>query len=177
MKHIFFPGNSISNKDWINNLSRDFSYKDKLILNYDHWRTGNKQIDFGNEVTKIKKLGINNDCIAICKSAGCYLSYLSSKNGCLNIKKFIFIGYPYLWLKKLNIDPLEALEYLGDKLLVIQKEDDPVIGWEALLKIMEKQNFQTNIVKYKKLGEDDNTHSYDDTRYLVELVEEYLNRE
>lgn len=175
MKYIFFPGNNFSNKKWIYTLSKKFLSEDRTILNYSHWETGERQIDFNKELEKIKVLNIQEDCIAICKSAGCYLSYLSSKNNYLNIKKFIFIGYPYLWLENLNFNPIEALEYSNERLLIIQKENDPVIGYADLTKILEEKGIKADIIKYKKIGEDYNTHDYEDTKYLMEEIEKYLN--
>ena len=177
MKYIFFPGNTISHKEWIHTLSKEFASKDKIILNYSHWETGDRLIDFNKELEKVKQLNIQEDCVAICKSAGCYLSYLSSKNNYLNINKFIFIGYPYLWLENLKLNPIEALEYSNEKLLIIQKEKDPVIGYAELAKILEEKGLKADIMKYERIGEDNNTHDYEDTRYLVEEIEKYVDGE
>jgi hypothetical protein len=176
MKYIFFPGNSVFNKEWIYTLSEEFTNKDKIVLNYNHWETGEKQISFDDEVEKIKGLDIQEDCIAICKSAGSYLSYLSSKSNFLNIGKFVFIGYPYIWLENLNINPLEALEYTGKRLLIIQKERDPVIGWKQLMNIVQERGIDANIIKYERDNEDNNTHSYEDIDYLAEIIKKYLIR-
>lgn len=150
--------------------------QDKIVFNYNHWETNENQINFDEEVEKIKLLDIQEDCIAICKSAGCYLSYLSYKNNYLKIKKFIFIGYPYLWLGNLNLNPREALEYTSKNLLIIQKEKDPVIGYEDLTKVIkEKRNISADIIKYEKDGEANNTHNYEDTSYIMRIIEKYLN--
>ena len=103
-----------------------------------------------------------------------FLNY--SKNNYLNIKKFIFIGYPYLWLEDLRLDPLEALKFLNDKILIIQKKKDPVIGSEELVKILNENNIQEKLIKYTRKGEPDDTHSYDDTKFLMEVIEEYSKR-
>ncbi len=175
MKYIFFPGNSFSNKEWIYTLSKEFLSEDKIILNYNHWGTEKRQIDFNKELEKIKLLNIQEDCIAICKSAGCYLSYLSSKNNYLNINKFIFIGYPYLWLENLKFNPIDALKYSNDRLLILQKENDPVAGYTDLTKILEEEGIKADIMEYERIGEDNYTHDYEDTKYLMKKIEKYLN--
>jgi hypothetical protein len=176
MKYIFFPGNSISNKEWINSFSLEFNNQDKTVLSYNHWDTGEKQINFNKELEKIRLLDFQEDCVAICKSAGCYLSYLASKNKFLNINKFVFIGYPYFWLENLKLNPMEALNYSNDRVLIIQKEMDLVIGYYDISRILDENNIKVEIIKYEREGEAVDTHHYEDTKYLKEMIEEYLNR-
>lgn len=175
MQYIFFPGNSISNKEWMNTLSLEFNSRDNLVLSYTHWDKGDKQIDFNQELEKIKLLNIENDCIAICKSAGCYLSYLASKKNFLNIKKFVFIGYPYLWLENLKLNPTEALNYSNNNVLIIQKEKDPVIGYEELSKRLRENSIKGEVIKYVRKGGAIDTHHYEDTGYLKKIIKENLN--
>jgi len=177
MKYIFFPGNSISNKEWIHTLSNEFRSKDTMVLNYDHWEMGEKLIDFNKELEKIKLLNIKDDCIAICKSAGCYLSYLSSKNNYLNVNRFVFIGYPYLWLENQKFNPIETLKYADEKLVIIQKEKDPAIWYADLTKILEEKGIKINVIRYERMGEDNNTHNYEDTKYLKKEIKKYLDKQ
>ncbi|MCD4811657.1 hypothetical protein K8R14_03575 [bacterium] len=51
MTYLFLPGNAISNKDWINNLSNEFDLP-KEVIHYNHWDT-EEEISFDVELQKL----------------------------------------------------------------------------------------------------------------------------
>lgn len=135
----------------------------------------NLNIDFDLELKRVGELNINDSCIAVCKSAGCYLSYLVDKENILNIKKYIFIGFPYNWLEKREINPVEMLKEIEKETLIIQKSEDPEISFDKLKTIIEKNSFNTKIIEYKREGEPLNNHSYEDIKYLKEIIDSFTD--
>jgi hypothetical protein len=175
MKYIFFPGNSARNKEWIDSLASQFSNSPKEIIHYSHWYNEEESIDFEIELDKVEKLNIKDDCIAVSKSAGCYLSYLSQKRNILNIQRYIFIGFPYSWLEMKGFNPVEVLKKTGENLLIIQKGKDPAMSFDKLKNIIEENGISAEMIEYKRGGEPIDNHSYEDLEYLKETIDSFVN--
>jgi hypothetical protein len=169
MKYIFLPGNSSHNKEWIDRLAGEFN-QEKTVIHYRHWSSGDKDIDIDFETDRISKLNITEDCIAVCKSAGCYLSYTLQKRNILNIKKFVFIGFPYSWLEMKDINPVDMLKGIDTEVIIIQKSKDPAIQYEQLDRIIKENNIDARLIEYTREGEPEDNHSYEDTKYLRDII-------
>lgn len=169
MKYIFFPGNSSHNREWIDRLAAEFNHE-KTVIHYEHWSSADKDIDFDLETDKISKLNITEDCIAICKSAGCYLSYILQKKNILNIKKYIFIGFPYSWLEMKDIKPIEMLKDIDQGVTILQKSKDPAMYYEQLDRIIKENNIEAKLMEYTRTGEPIDNHQYEDTKYLRDII-------
>jgi len=175
MEYIFLPGNSAKNRVWIDSLANQFNKDSKEIIHYSHWESGEEDINFELELNKLRKLNIKDDCIAVCKSAGSYLSYIANKENVLNIKKYIFIGFPYSWLEMKGIDPIEMLKEIDKEVLIIQKSKDPAIPFEKLKIIIEKNVINAKMIEYTREGEPLNNHSYEDIEYLKEIIYSFVS--
>lgn len=175
MKYIFLPGNSAKNRVWIDSLANQFNKDSKEIIHYSHWESGEEDINFELELNKLRKLNIKDDCIAVCKSAGSYLSYIANKENVLNIKKYIFIGFPYSWLEMKGIDPVEMFKAIDQEVLIIQKREDPAIPFEKLKIIIEKNGINAKMIEYIREGEPLNNHSYEDIEYLKEIIYSFVS--
>ena len=167
MKYLFLPGNSKNNKDWIDSLSEEFS-KPQNVVHYNHWKSGEDNIDFNIELEKISKLENSDDYTVIAKSAGCILALMIEKGEFLNIKEFFFIGFPMFYIKNREINIKELLK-TNKPITFIQKEKDFQIGFEDLKKEISNIKQNANFVLYHKEGEPDDNHHYEDTKYLSNI--------
>ena len=173
MRYIFLPGNSSHNKEWIDSLAKAFTQGDKTIIYYNHWDIEDGFIDFDFELRKIKELNITEECVAICKSAGCVLSIKAYKKTYFNIDKFIFIGFPYYWARNRGEDLEELLASIDRPTLFIQKPKDPAIPFTELKEIAEKRNMKASFIEYARVGEVCDNHNYDDIKFLQAEIEAF----
>lgn len=167
MKYLFLPGNSKNNKDWIDKLSEEFS-SPKNVIYYNHWESGEDNIDFNIELEKISQLENSDEYTVIAKSAGCILALMLEKEKILNIKEFFFIGFPMFYIKNRNINVEELLK-IEVPITFIQKEKDFQIGFKDLKKEISDIKPNANFVLYHKEGETDDNHHYEDAQYLYNL--------
>jgi len=174
MKYIFFPGNTPEHKEWCESLQATFNTTGSLMIYYDHWKTGGSVV-WNTELEKIKRLNIAEECVAVCKSAGCMLSMLAFSKGYLNIKKFVFIGFPYLWLKGRGDDVDSLLKNWTQPSLFIQKPYDPVMPYTSL-KILVGKLPKAYTVEYLREGESNDDHSYKDVHYLHDLIVRFVKQ-
>jgi hypothetical protein len=173
MKYVFFPGNSARNKIWIDSLANQFTDLSKEVVHYSHWENGQESIDFQLELDKVREINIKDDCIAICKSAGCYLSYIANKENVLDIQKYIFIGFPYSWFEMKDINPIEMLKDIDKEILIIQKSEDPAMPFGKLKSIIRKNSINAKMIEYNREGEPVDNHSYEDVKYLKETIDSF----
>ncbi len=172
--YLFLPGNNKENKQWCESLRDTFHSKEKIMIYYDHWNKGGN-IDWNTELDKIVALGIKDNIVVIGKSAGCILGMKAQSLGYINVSAYIFIGFPYYWAVNRgdNVDYL--LENLKTKSLFIQKPKDPVIGYEELETILKARRISnTQALEYRREGEEDNTHDYNDIPYLIDTINNFL---
>ncbi len=171
MRILYLPGNTTNNKEWIDKLAQDTNTSlEKDILHYSHWDTGEQIINFNTELDRLENLIKDDEYIVVGKSAGCALGLMAYKKGILNVKRFIFLGFPYTWLENLGIDPDELLSDINRPVLFIQKPYDPVISFNDLKGRIEGiSNFFT-FLEYKREGEEDNNHNYGDTKYIGDII-------
>lgn len=173
MKYVFFPENSAKNRIWIDSLANQFTDLPKEVIHYSHWESGEDSIDFQLELEKVRELNIKDDCIAVSKSAGCYLSYIANKENVLDIQKYIFIGFPYSWFEMKDINPIEMLKDIEKEILIIQKSEDPAMPFDQLEKILENNDINVKMIKYNREGEPVDNHSYEDVKYLKETIDSF----
>jgi pimeloyl-ACP methyl ester carboxylesterase len=103
MRILYLPGNTANHKEWIDKLTKDTDISlEKDILHYKHWETGDQIINFDTELERLRDLVKDDEYIVVGKSAGCALGLMAYKQKIVNAKRFIFLGFPYLWLEKLG---------------------------------------------------------------------------
>jgi len=102
MQHlIVFPGNSLKNKAWGELILEHFSsqFDSAFMLSYDHWESGEANIDFAREEEKIRQhvdaLPAGTEIILFAKSVGSLLAFLAIHHGALTPARCAFFGIPF----------------------------------------------------------------------------------
>lgn len=176
MRFLYLPGNTANHKEWVDKLAKDTnSSLEKDILYYHHWDTGEQIINFNTELERLKELVQEDEYMVVGKSAGCALGLMAYKKVIVNAKRFVFLGFPYLWLENLGIDPKELLSNLDKPVLFIQKPLDPVISFNDLKDRIGDMNSLFTFLEYKREGEPDNNHGYDDAKYIGDIIVKNIN--
>jgi cobalamin biosynthesis Co2+ chelatase CbiK len=166
MKYIFLPGNSSSNREWIDRLAREFDTP-KKVIHYSHWGSDKNGIDFNTELKKLANLS-DEEYIVVAKSAGSVLALKAIEEGILNVKKCFFIGFPMLYISKLGISIKELLDNDVESVF-IQKPKDYQIGFDELKTQISEIRNNSSFILYERDGEPDDNHHYADTQYLKEI--------
>lgn len=176
MHIIYLAGNSLNNKTWIENVKSNFdSFSTGDILYYDHWQTGEKNLNFEIESQKLMELVKNKDeYFVFAKSIGSILALKSIYEKIINPKKMVICGHPYNLAKELNLPVDDYLKSLTIPTIFIQNEFDPLFSYANLEKIL-KENNPSDYHLIKNSG--NNTHNYDDYEQLVELTKIYFGDE
>jgi hypothetical protein len=168
MKYIFLPGNSFKNRKWINRLATEFN-PPKEVIHYNHWEREEKDINFEEELKKLKTLDIG-ECRVIAKSIGSILSLKAIRKGILNPEKCYFIGFPLYYVDKNNVD-LQKLLNIEIPITFIQKPQDYQASFKQLKEVMsEIKDKNSNFIEYHQDDEPDDNHHYNNTAYLKQII-------
>lgn len=176
MHIIYLAGNSLNNKTWIEKVKSEFdSFSTGEILYYDHWQTGEKNLDFEIETRKLTELVKDKDeYFVFAKSIGSILVLKSIYEKIISPKKMIICGHPYNLAKELGFPINNYLKSLTTPTIFIQNEFDPLFNYLDLEKVLKENNpADYQLVKIS----DNNTHNYEDYERLVELTKIYFGDE
>lgn len=167
MKYIFLPGNSASNKEWIDRLAQEFDTP-KEVVHYSHWGSNENDLDFNTELKKLAGLS-NDEYIVIAKSAGSILALKAIEEGILNVKKCFFVGFPMLYISKLDVNIQKLLDNDIESVF-IQKRKDYQIGFDELKAQIPEIKESSSFILYERDGEPNDNHHYADTSYLKQII-------
>jgi hypothetical protein len=102
MRHlIILPGNSLKNKAWGELMLAEYAaqFDSAFMLEYDHWESGEANIDFRKEEEKLRALGATlpaeTEIILMAKSAGSLLAFLAIHHGAITPNHCVFFGIPF----------------------------------------------------------------------------------
>lgn len=175
MDLVLLPGNSISNREWIEEVKTALepNFNTSQIIYYDHWRTGDELIDLDREVDKLVKItkGLDN-YIIFAKSAGCLLTLKGVYQGKINPEKCIFIGTPILWGPEHGFNGEKWLKEYKVPTLFIQKSNDPVITASDLHRLLNRLDIPN--YQFQEISGDD--HNYENIAQLKEFILNLLNK-
>jgi hypothetical protein len=136
-KLIILGGNASNNITWLKKLKKVYEKDyDVITIYYDHWNS-DKKIDFDLELKKIKKIVMDlNDYYVLAKSVGSVISLIGIESQTIKPKGIIILGFPlrYLEANNLNIDSTIKAATAKTKVLLIQQKNDPVGGYNEVLK-------------------------------------------
>lgn len=173
MNLVLLAGNSLSNKNWIEEVAGAMEplFEKITIHYYKHWETGDELIDLDGELAAladtVKGLG---SWVVFAKSAGTLLTLKGIKEGKISPAKCIFAGIAVDWGREKGFPVDEWLNGYATPTLFIQKSFDPAYSFANLQSLLQEksvQNFETREI----LGEN---HHYEDIHLLQQEVREFI---
>lgn len=175
MELILLPGNSVSNKRWIEELDKSLKdvFTSTTIVYWEHWKSGNGIIDLNKELNKVAKtLESKKDYVILGKSAGVVLAIKGITDRRIEPSKCIFLGTPIHWADEVLNCPLEErLIGFSTPSLFVQKEKDPLYGAKELKALLKDSGVRR--MKFVSLpGEE---HEYTEISKIKELVKEFVS--
>lgn len=126
---ILLPGNGSHNKEWIESVRDAIGGE---ILVYEHWKTGEKVIDFEKETKRLAEMAQDEEVEIFAKSAGCLLAIKAVHEGGIRVRKAVFVGAAVRWGEELGLPVSEWLKDWTFPTLFIQAVGDPAIPGEEL---------------------------------------------
>ncbi len=173
MDLILLSGNSVRTKEWIESVEEELRglFDSTYIHYYNHWQTGEKNIDLDFELGRLSKyLNNKKNYVIFAKSAGVVLAIRAISEGKISPKKCMFVGIPLSWCIEQGISFTSWIKNYKIPTYFVQKTEDPYLNSDKLNKILEE-----NDVKNFKLieipGED---HHYENLKELKELMKELI---
>jgi len=173
MELLLLPGNSLRNREWIRTVERSLEdlFSSTHVLEYQHWGTGEKLIDFEVELKELEKLveGIE-DYAVFAKSAGVLLALNAVYEGKITPKKCIFVGSAIGMGKKMGIDFEKWFRNFSIPTLWIQKSEDPAMSFAGVREFVKGLGVRGG--EFVEISGDD--HVYLEIRELHGHIEKFV---
>lgn len=134
-KLLVLAGNSFRNREWGEQCAEFFRADFDMVfyLHYDHWSTGEKNIDLEIELEKLKEtvegVGEKGDWYIFAKSIGSVLALMAVEQGILSPEKCVFFGMPLAIAER---DVTKDWSYLSDlkvPALAFHNDQDPTANY------------------------------------------------
>lgn len=116
-KLLVLSGNNVKNREWGEQCAEFFRADFDMVFypHYDHWNTGEKNIDIEVELQKIKETvqgtGEHDDWYIFAKSIGSVLALMAVEQGMLSPERCVFFGMPLAIAER---DAAKDWSYLRD---------------------------------------------------------------
>ena len=175
MHLILLPGNSKSNKTWIEEIRVVLSpsFKTSKSMEYRHWEDDEySMIDLDHELDNLQLLtrDFDGDYVIFAKSAGALLALKGIYEKKINPVKCIFVGTAVLWALSRQA-PVEVwLTGYSTPTLFIQHSLDKAMYFEELKRFLELANVQNS----KLVELHGASHHYPEIEKLKELTLDFL---
>ncbi len=171
MKIILLSGQSLENKEWIEQVQSSFKskYSDTSVMYYEHWSRGEGKADASLETERFLNL-INTtteEYILFAKSIGSVIFLNSLKKLSKYPTKVILVGVPLHMAKDSGYDFYNLKTILTFPVTIYQKKFDPYCSYTDL-KTIEGGNVVIN--EYRCINEDEDNHNYSNFSTLLKLV-------
>ncbi len=137
-KHLLvLSGNSLKNRGWGELVIDEYGprFDSSYLLQYDHWDSGEPNINFVTEEIKIAahiaSLPVDTEVILFAKSVGSLLALLAIYHGAVTPVRIAFFGMP-LDMAALDLfkDSWESLSSLVIPALAFHNVEDPTTNYE-----------------------------------------------
>lgn len=176
MKVFLLPGQSISNKEWIEGVEKKFKEisSDTEVLYYEHWSLGEKDTNISLETEKLVKLvnSYTDDYIVFTKSIGSLVFLNSFKDLKRKPKVVLMLGFPYYLAKELDFDLKSLFNKIDFKVNIYQKEYDTAGKYEEVKPF---SNEYVTVEKYVSAGEPNDNHSYVNLENISKLLKSLIS--
>jgi hypothetical protein len=175
MKIFLLSGQSILNKEWIEEVEVEFKkeFQDTSVLYYDHWSSGSKNIDLEKESSKLIEM-INEyerEYLVFAKSIGTIVFYNIFEKLKMKPNGVLMVGVPYDLAFKMGFDMSKLNEKVDFNINIYQKNQDP---FGNLKKVKDMEGGKVSVNEYICTDEDNDNHHYANTKYLSELMSDLL---
>lgn len=173
MDLILLSGNSVRTKEWIESVEEKLKdlFDSTYIHYYNHWETGEKNIDLDFELKKLSEhLNSRKNYVIFAKSAGAVLVLRAVSEEKISPEKCMFVGIPLSWCNKLGIPFNKWIKNYKIPTYFVQKTKDPYLNSDELKKIL-KENDVENLKLIETSGED---HHYENLEELKDLMKELI---
>lgn len=138
MRHVIvLAGNSLKNKGWGELILAEYSlrFDSACMLEYDHWMSGESNINFAAEEAKlatyVSSLPPYAEIVLFAKSAGSLLAFTAIAHGVLTPIKCVFFGIPFdMAADNLFKDNWEAIDNFAIPAIAFHNTDDPTTKYE-----------------------------------------------
>jgi len=175
MEIIYLAGNSTRNRDWIEEVKKQFDeFSGGEILYYDHWARGEDSIMMEAELKKLADLVKDkDDYYVFAKSIGTIVTLTAIGAGVLKPKKAIFCGLPCSLVEGgRDFEGVEeVLKGLTMPTIFVQNEFDKVGGEKEIKEILGKYKLKDCSLVINPGVEG---HNYEDYRQLMMLAREFF---
>jgi hypothetical protein len=175
MKIFLLPGQSIRNKEWIEDVDKEFKkvFPNTEIIYYEHWSLGKKEANIDLETERFVELvnNCNEDYIVFAKSLGTLIFLNSVKLLKKKPKGVLMVGFAYYFANRLDLDVEGLIGGADFRIDIYQKEFDTAGKYEELKGF---SNEYVSISKYKCTGEGNDDHHYANLEYMLELLRDLL---
>ncbi len=154
MRHlIVLPGNSSKNKAWGELILEHYTpqFDSLFMLEYDHWASGEANINFAIEEVKLKthieSLSSDTEIILFAKSAGSLLALQAIHHGVLKPVQVVFFGMPLdLAADKHFKDSWELLSSLNVPTIAFHNVADPTTSYEFTRSMLATHNRNIELI-------------------------------
>jgi hypothetical protein len=174
-KLIVIPGNSKRNKEWGEAVVSHYAEKfdDVYMQSYDHWESGEQDINIEVELNKLREVVESSDAdyIVFAKSIGSLLTLLAVQKGFIQPKKCVFFGMPLeMASQELFKDDWSPLATFSIPAIAFHNDNDP-INHDYTKEALEAHS-SGGITFYTKVGSD---HNYTEFEAYDEEIDRFLN--
>lgn len=173
MDAIFLSGESINNKAWIEEVEatlRGF-FSTTKILYYDHWQSGEPQINLDKEFAKLPQFvaGLDNYFL-FAKSIGSVLVLRGIYEKILNPKKCIFVGPAFLVGERSVPSFPKWIQGFSTPSIIITKTADPVAPASEIARLLKRYDVQN--CQFIEIPGDN--HKYEDLNQITALINQFI---
>jgi hypothetical protein len=176
MKIFLLAGQSFSNKEWIEDVEKEFKkeFPNTEVIYYEHWKTGEEYIDMDKEVSKFLKAvdSCNEQYIIFAKSIGTIVLLNSIEKLKNKPKEVVMVGVSYLLALKMGYSFKNLKKKADFKINIYQKKYDPA---GSLEKVEDISGDLVKVNEYECKGEENDNHHYGNMEYLLELVKDLID--
>jgi predicted alpha/beta hydrolase family esterase len=174
MKIFLLPGQSIKNREWIEEVEKEFKkeFSNTEIIYYTHWNTGKENTDVDVEVGRFVDSvnGYDGEYIVFAKSIGCLIFLKSIEMLKRKPKGVLMVGMAYKMGMMMGYDFKKLGEDIDFNINIYQKKLDPAGSVEEVREISTKY---INVQEYEVNDEPNDNHHYANLQYILDLIKKF----